>query len=60
MRTNVKVQISSLTETQPTQAYIVKCVNKATQGLWTQTGQTLEHVVLYVTSINETCYGFML
>lgn len=25
----------------------MKCVNKATQSLWTQTGATLEHVVLW-------------
>lgn len=34
-------------ETQPTQEEIVKCVNKATQSLWTQTGATLEHVILW-------------
>lgn len=34
-------------ETQPTQEAIVKHVNKATQSLWTQTGATLEHVVLW-------------
>lgn len=37
----------SCKETQPTQEEIVKKVNKATQSLWTQTGATLEHVVLW-------------
>lgn len=30
-----------------TKAEVVKWVNKATRGLWTQTGATLEHVLLW-------------
>lgn len=42
-------------ETRPTQDEIVKRVNKATQSLWTQTGATLEHVVLWWCSTPLAC-----
>lgn len=32
---------------QPSKEEIIKLVNKGTRGLWTQTGSTLEHVVLW-------------
>lgn len=32
---------------QPSKEEIVKLVNKGTRGLWTQTGSTLEHVILW-------------
>lgn len=38
-----------------TKAEIVKWVNKATKGLWTQTGTTLEHVLLWWCSTPLAC-----
>lgn len=43
------------TEKQPTKSEIIKGVNKATRSLWTQTGATLEHVLLWWCSTPLAC-----
>lgn len=45
----------SIFSKQPTQNDIINYVNKATQSLWTQTGATLEHVVLWWCSTPLAC-----
>lgn len=42
-------------DTQPTKSDIVKSVNRATRSLWTQTGATLEHVLLWWCSTPLAC-----